>query len=144
MCDYFNKIISRWKVKHDFLEICPLFHKFLKKLLKPSEVDLPARRSPVAHNLLSLLKMFQEVRTAHGRPLGQKGLDWLQQKKGRVMSDSEESQRPLLSEVGKGPGYTFPSSWGLDACPLSSLALETTLFPEVDPNCFSRSLRDRR
>lgn len=66
------------------------------------------------HSLLSLLKVFQEVRTAHGRPLGQKGLDWLQEKKGRVMPDSEQSQRPLLSEVGKGPGHTFPSSWGLD------------------------------
>lgn len=31
------------------------------------------------------------------------------------MPDSEQSQRPLLSEVGKGPGHTFPSSWGLDA-----------------------------
>lgn len=96
------------------------------------------------HSLLSLQKVFQEVRTAHGRPLGQKGLDWLHQKKGRVMSDSEQSQRLLLSEVGMGPGHTFPSLWGLDVCPLSSLALETTLFPEVGPNCFSRSLRDRR
>lgn len=48
------------------------------------------------HSLQSLLKVFQEERRAHGRPLEQKGLDWLQEKKGRVIRDYERSQASAI------------------------------------------------